>query len=198
MVDFIFKINQTKPSFWAVFIMGRIEARPFLVGRRTALKTGGILALGLALSALGVGVHEQLKEKPKGKPLTEVEKNLKSALELMDSYDDQRVQDAVNFYKSDQNQNVQFMRSEHNSIKGPARVVPAFEDQKRKVKIALELDQFADQQFNLREATISLFEAFYVYQQAERDPKKFSNYPYYQASLKHDAENISSQIFSEK
>ena len=178
--------------------MARVEARPFLVGRRTALKTGGILVLGLAFSALGVGMYEHLKEEPKGKPLTETEKNLESALELMDSYGDQRVQDAVDFYKSDQNQNVQFMRSEHNSIKGPARVVPAFEDQKRKIKIALELDQFADQQFNLREAAISLFEAFYVYQQAERNPKKFSNYPYYQASLKHDAENISFQIFSEK
>ena len=178
--------------------MGRIEARPFLVGRRTALKTGGILALGLVFSALGVGVYEQLKEEPKGKPLTETEKNLESALELMDSYDDQRVQDAVDFYKSDQNQNVQFMRSEHNSIKRPVRVVPAFEDQKRKVKIALELDQFTDQQFNLREASISLFEAFYVYQQAERDPKKFSKYPLYKANLEHDAEDIASQIFSEK
>lgn len=176
--------------------MARIEARPFLVGRRTALKTGGILTLGLAFSALGVGVYEQLKEEPKGKSLTETEKNLESALELMDSYDDQRVQDAVGFYKSDQNQNVQFMTSE--SEKRLARVIPSTDGQKRTVIIALERNQFSDEQFNTREAAISLVEAYYVYQQAKQDPRKFSNYPYHRVSLERDAKSISSQIFSEK
>ena len=176
--------------------MARIEARPFLVSRRTALKTGGILVLGLAFSAVGVGVYEQLKEKPKEKPLTETQQNLESALELMDSFDDQLAKDAVEFYMLDQKQSFDFINS--GSSTEPARVVLSIVDQERTVKIALLEDQFTNEQFQAQKAAISLFEAFYVYQKAKQDPRKFSRFTGYKTYLEREADNLASQIFSEK
>lgn len=176
--------------------MARQESIPLSMSRRSFLKAGGPLAAGLALSAVGAGMHEQIKGKSKEKPLTETQQNLESALELMDAYDHQLVKDAFDFYKSDQNQIVQFMTSE--SEKRLARVIPSTDGQQRTVIIALERIQFSDKQFNIREAAISLFEAYYVYQLAKSDPRTFSRLSAYRASLEHDAESISSQIFSQK
>jgi len=176
--------------------MEKIEAHPVRFGRRQFIIGVGGLAGVLAASAVGVAGYEILKKSPKENPIPEREQNLAKALELLESYDNELIQDAVDFYRSDKNQPIiTFLLSENNSVDPPARVIPSSDGT---LKIALERDEFTGDGFDLKETAISLFEAFYVYQQAERDPKKFSKYPLYKANLEHDAEDIASQIFSEK
>jgi len=177
--------------------MERTETHPLRFSRRQFLVGAGwFTAAILATGTAGLAGYETLKKNPKESPIPETEKNLVQALELMDSYDNELVQAAVEFYRSDQKQSFDFINS--GSSREPARVVLSIVDQERTVKIALLEDQFTNEQFQAQKTAISLFEAFYVYQKAKQDPRKFSNYPYYKASLEHDAESISSQIFSEK
>ena len=114
----------------------------------------------------------------------------------MESYDNESIQDAVEFYRSDQKQSLDFINS--GSSREPARVVLSVVDQERTVKIALLEDQFTNEQFQAQKAAISLFEAFYVYQKAKEDPRKFSRFTGYKVYLEQEADNLASQIFSEK
>jgi len=176
--------------------MARQEAHPLMISRRVCVKAGLVTAAGLVLTTAGLVSYESYKQRPEERSMTDAEKNLATAIELMDSLDHELVKDAVKFYRSNQNQSVNFIDSGFNTE--PARVTTSAVGQKRKLQIVLTLDQFTNEQFQAKKAAISLFSAYDVYQHAKDDPKRFSRYSGYQNFLKQQADDLALQIFSEK
>ena len=178
----------------------RINRRDFL-----CLAGGAITLVATSCATGGRSdlIQERNTESERNPDLAE--ENLAKTLEWMESSEVPKIvqsAEKLSVFKAEYDRGdktrLAFVGSGTILEKVPAGVTTIQTNQGRKLIIVLSLKKFGSNEFSKNDAAISLFEALYIYERAETDPKRYERDLEFQETLKQEAAYIASQVFSKR